>query len=340
MQIADGNETTAMCDRVFSKYSCHRHWWTVLPSLPASRGEVDPWATEDGRASRYERLRRVWFDSTWFGSPKADPERVHAFSNPKNGMHASVVLWENFVLFHPSRFIPALVDQAGLTAIGRFHDACWSYEFESEEDGKLTDILVHARSDAGDLALAIEAKFGKSDRLKENPKRGKPDTDPSAYRDLPELLSIPRREAVYLVHDRYAPVVREKVDSTQSYGILTWTALIDLQIRLADLLPRSATASVVNVILWQAHRLGLRGSVPVPSSEALRDAAADVSPGALRNWLLGAAFHIEAVTGQRLTEPPFEYLREEPSFADIHRLPKAKRQTRQDRRALLWRLPS
>jgi hypothetical protein len=255
-------------------------------------------------------------------------------------MHASVVLWENFVLFHPSRFIPAIVKLAGLKAEGRFHDACWSYEFESEEGRKLTDLLVHARSDAEDLALVIEAKFGKSDRLKENPKRGRPDTDPSAYRDLPELQGIPHREAIYLVHERYVPNVRKKVDSTQRYGILTWTALVDLQLRLAAELPAAAVSPVTRVISWQSHRLGLGEPVPVLSSDALRDAASRVPAGAIRDWLLGAAFHVEAVTTRALLEPPFDYLLAEPSFADIHHLPKAERQTTEERFETLWKLPA
>lgn len=52
----------------------------------------------DGRSPRYERLKRVWFDTT----------RNYWFYRIDQEDHLTATLWENLSLFHPSESIPAL----------------------------------------------------------------------------------------------------------------------------------------------------------------------------------------------------------------------------------------
>lgn len=333
--------------RTFAR-GCHRYWWTVLPAIPPYPEALEWWARPDARASRYRRLKRVWFDRTWFLSPRSDPDRCHAFSSPRHGTHACVVLWENFGLFHPSHFVPRILKAANLVPMSAIIDACWSYEFQEPVNNKTADIVLHARAEDGrELLIPVEAKFSKSDRLKENVKRGLPDTDPAAYREVKPFLDIPRRDLIYLVRESYANTVREKVGTdTPGYGVMTWPQLVDLQLDLArELLPQRAAMVFGGVLRMIATRLEIEGTGPgnlSPESPEEIDRMAQSEtgwPDHVRSWLRGAACFLRAQCGELPQTLPFKYLESELSFREIHELPIGKTQELAEHQRELWRLP-
>ncbi len=322
----------------------HRYWWTVLPALPPDRDALDWWAPSDGRASRYRRLKRVWFDRTWFQRPKTDPDRPHAFSNPRHGTHVSVAIWESFQLFHPSQFVPAILAAADLAPMGEVVDACWSHEFGFRASGKpkFADMALHARAaDGRELIVPIEAKFSKQDRLKPT------DRDPSAYREARPFVDFPRCEVLYLVREDYAPKVRDLVGAgTPDYGILTWPRLVQLQLDLADEQLPAKAAPIVGAILGRVASIleiegftGRQFETETPGELEKLARTHPEWPDHLRQWLRGAACFLRAQSGQIPSEPPYDYLPAEPSFRAIHELPRKQAQDTREHSAELWRIP-
>jgi hypothetical protein len=199
------------------------HWWAALAAVPGSRTELDWWAKPDGRASRYERLKRVWFDTTrnnWFyGMDQED--------------HLTATLWENFAIFDPRSLVPALVAAAGLPPVRDVSDACWSYEYEERVDGRLKqiDVTLHYRDADGDGLLVVETKRP-GGSLKPS------DRDPSYYLDPPSFGFASCRRTIYLVDERDLASVRSVVKQTDPKpGFLTWQRLGLLQVALAEQLP-------------------------------------------------------------------------------------------------------
>jgi predicted DNA-binding protein (MmcQ/YjbR family) len=341
-----------------SHYGSFFHWWAALPAVPPSKQGMDWWVTDPfGRCTPYDRLKRVWFDPTWFPAPKEDPLRPHAFAKPTHGTHLSCKSWESFVLFHPSEWIPALLSAAGVSCQIAPVDCSWSYEFEAKvgdsKNFKLVDIAMHVRGKEGsELLLVIEVKRP-GDKLKEDV--ALPDTNPSSYLDREAFHSVPDRRLIYLVDDSYAPVVRSKVPKSERWGIITWSQLCDIQISLAqatfpDPLRRFLSMILISQYL-EAKITGLRHSPDTfsgsegflidGSTQRWRKTidAAGSMPEYLSNFVRGSLQYLECLGGVRPATLAFPYLVAEPSFEDIHNLPKHLRQTTPDRRRTLWKLP-
>jgi hypothetical protein len=259
-----------------------------------------------------------------------------------------VVLWENFGLFHPSHFVPRILEAASLEPTSPIIDACWSYEFQEPVNNKTADIVLHARADDGsELVFPVEAKFSRNDRLKENVKKGLPDTAPAAYRDVQPLLDIPRRALIYLVRESYADTVRKKVGAkTPGYGIMTWPQLVDLQLDLAgEHLPERAARVFCGVLRRIAAKLEIAGLAPgdpgtVSPEQIDRMLLTETGwPHHVRCWLTGAACFLRAQSGDLPTTLPFKYLESEPSFREIHELPLGETQDLGEHQRELWRIP-
>lgn len=346
---------------------CFRYWWACLPALPASRDETD-WSAEpgDGRAPPYRRLRRVWNDPTWFKAPRADPLRRHEFSSPSTGTHATVQLWENWSLFHPSVWVSEFLRSAGFRWASNVRDACWSYEFADPATGKLADVTLHVRDEAGtDTLVVIEAKWNK-DSLKATPRTGLPDTHADAYVSLRPYSCVADRRMLYLVHEIKANSVRSRVerDSAKAeceWSVWTWESMVALQCRLAaKTLPVGISDLVAIHILAQAsaecidwaHVVGRpmhdRSMLPSTKEFAVRiglELDRSDMPSHLVNYLKGAKLYWECRTGQSTVDLPFEYLRSEPSFEELHHQI-AERQKRgaktdamKENVISLWKLP-
>lgn len=211
----------------------HEYWWQSLAAVPASERTHDWWSTQTaGRGRPYDRLRRVWADQT---SPR---DNLH---DPGTERHLTASLWENFVLVHPSVWIPRLLRDAGLPLpSGEVVDACWSYEFEQSSPGtrrceKIADVVVHYRDGRGDALLVVEAKnlgrdLGRSDNSK--------DRDPGHYLTMRAFEFVPpeRRCHMYLVDAAKREIVAGQVVAGNSwrYAVFTWQQLAAVQTSLAN----------------------------------------------------------------------------------------------------------
>lgn len=311
---------------------CYRYWWACLPAIPESREAVDWWAPDDdGRAPPYRRLKRVWNDATWFKRPASDRYRRHEFSTPATGTHTMVQFWENWTLFHPSEWVPALLKEIGAPAGSGPWDACWSYEFGDARTGKLTDITLHLRDGNGHETLfVIEAKWHR-DRLKSNPKVGLPDAHPDAYTGLPSLEPIADRRMVYLVHESRrseteAEVRRYATSASSPWHVLTWEGLVRLQLQLvAQHCPRAASEAIQRSIRAQAdlppmdqNAIRPEGGRRPMTEELVRLLEPKSDEAQIRNYLLGARLFWACRSSSGPQQLPFPYLMDEPSFPELH----------------------
>lgn len=236
---------------VITRHDCFTHWWACLPAIPPSRTALDFWAVQDGRCSRYERLKRVWFDTTRLLAPKDDPDRPHEFGKLCHGTSLTCKTWENFSLFGPGEWIRPLLSIAGFDLDFHAVDRAWSYEFEAmignTQRFKLADVTMHARNAAGtDLLIVVEVKRP-GDKLKED--CDPPDTQPGGYLDREAFQSIPLRRLLYLVDEAYAPFVSQKVTPNDArWGIVTWRQFFELQQSLAASLSQPLGAFVAATI--------------------------------------------------------------------------------------------
>jgi hypothetical protein len=338
--------------------SGYSHWWKALAAVPASREELDWWAALDGRASRYERLRRVWFDTT----------RNYWFYKPEQEDHLTATLWENLMLFHPSISVPSLFKAAGLQPPADVSDACWSYEFEERVDGHLKqiDVTLHFRDVNGDALLVVEAKRP-GGALKPT------DQNPSYYLDLPSFQFTSRKHVIYLLDDADLAAVQSIVKPTNGIrpGFLSWQELGSLQSALVASLPapENVRRLASSLIRWQFRQHGFTVPDPkYPSCEAplsellsandriMACASADISapiadrvtaqicliqrlgiPVHLRNCLAGAVQYQASTCGVVPTRLAWHYLSNEPAQSQI--VPGMEgRQRTADRRKQLWSL--
>ncbi|MEQ8992761.1 MAG: hypothetical protein RLO46_13155 [Pseudomonadales bacterium] len=311
---------------------CYRYWWACLPAIPKSREIVDWWSPgDDGRAPPYRRLKRVWNDPTWFKRPASDRYRRHEFSAPATGTHTMVQFWENWTLFHPSEWVPPLLREIGAPAGPGPWDACWSYEFEDAETGKLTDITLHLRDGVGHETLfAIEAKWNR-DRLKRHPKVGLPDAHPDVYTTLPSYRSVVDRRMIYLVHEARRAAIETDVEQhatpdSSPWHILTWERLIRLQVELvARHSSRAVSGAIQSSIQAQADLPPMDqtaigpwvGRLPDPE-ELIQLLDTKSNEDQLRNYLLGAQLFWACRSSSGPSQLPFSYLAEEPSFPELH----------------------
>jgi hypothetical protein len=91
------------------------------------------------------------------------------------------------------------------------------------------DVVLHWRTKDGDGLVVVEAK--KPFRL--GGKLSDKDKNPGTYLDVPEFAAIKTKVFVNLVHESDAVNTRSFVRDTKRHGVLTWTALGQLQTELA-----------------------------------------------------------------------------------------------------------
>jgi len=254
-----------------------RYWWCALPAVPAGRDSAS-----------YVRLRRVWFDHTW---------RNHPFLNSKSEMHATVTIFENFSIFRPQDWVPALLSSASIALrVQDIEAVSWGYEVHGTSANKNADIAVHIRDKAGDAVLLIEAKR-RGGHLKPG------DTNPGSYLDLAAFSWADRRALIYLVDETdYEAVSRAIRDPEERSGVLSWQELGGLQIQLAETLGcsnslRNFIAGAIQYHLVSIDILPSRLSSDYLSSEPSRDEINSRNEAKLttremnaQTWRIGGSF--------------------------------------------------
>ncbi|MCP9915326.1 hypothetical protein [Cyanobium sp. ATX 6F1] len=216
---------------------------------------------------QHRRLGRLWRDTTRFsGTPPKDGEtreylnkRSHEFVNPRHETYLTVGAWENFTLFEPDQWIPAIVELAGLEPPSEVVDCRWSYEWEQGENGRpMADVVIHYRDGRGVLGLlVIEAKnLGKT-------LTGDKNQNPGYYLDQDEFEEAAEsRRLIYCIDEAFIPDdAAHFIGPQHRSGIITWQQLAGLQIKLAGQLPvppliRAFIAGSIQ------HQAALRGIKP------------------------------------------------------------------------------
>ena len=311
-----------------------RPWWTALPAVPPNRTSLDWWASQDGRTPPYQRLKRCWADYTMSRGARGDPDRPHDFYTHRRGLNLCIAVWENFVLWHPAIWVSELFRLAGLGSPA-VSDAAWSYEFRAltglaSPKVKQVDIVLHARGDAGDHVVAVEAK-APGDRLKIA--QPLPDTDSATYRDLPAFKALDaERHALYLVPDGYIETVRKKVSG--EYGFISWQALLGLQVALAGATHGSEVEGPLRAI-------GRTLRVEPVLSEGVDGDGPETPAKVIQEWKRCADSYLGSFEpGMVANEPPLSYLADEPTFKAIHEMPTKERSAAcPDHMGEHWRLP-
>lgn len=194
-----------------------KYWWQAILALPPSRSEV-----------AYHRLERIFLDQTRPTRP--DPvtgQRGQEFTDCTCETHHTVTLWENFVLFQPSDWLPQLWAVAELSSPMESVRRCnWSYEWAAHGGvgAPHCDVVLEYEDARGRGILVVEAKKpGKS--------LGEKDLSPGYYLEIPQLAAYQRRSLIYLVDD----AARTKGESqvrrgSYDIGFLSWERLAAIQI--------------------------------------------------------------------------------------------------------------
>jgi hypothetical protein len=282
-------------------------WWNALSAVPGSCTELDWWATDDGRHSRYERLYRVWGDPT-----DGVPPPYYKLGKEK---HLVPTLWENFALFKPADTIALLYRVLKFDAPGPANDACWSCEFNLGHQDRQLDIVMHDRFAEGDEVLIAEAKAATK-------KFDDKDLAPSNVlsRDLFRFASTRR---YFLLGDAAVP----EDWNARGYGRITWSCLGALQSDLCESLPESAEvrAHIRRLIQaqFEGHRIATGISGPEAELLRLQRDTARLTPamksGRCRRFAPCAIQHLRCLNGLAPDEAPFAYLKCEPGVEQIRR---------------------
>ena len=238
-------------------------WWEMLLAVPRNR---------DSRA--YRRLRRVWFDHT----------DNHAFFISRCENHLSTTLFENFVLFAPEAWLPALCSAAAVNApVDRFAECAWGYQAQDSTTTKMADVGIHARGPAGDCFILVEAKV-KGGPLKTS------DIDPRSYLDLAEFSGCEQRYLIYLVDEQDSAKTKAAVVNEDALaGFLTWQELGGLQIQLALQLDCAEDIRyfVASAIQYQYLAHGITPAILVADYLAAEPSRSEINAGnpeKLRVW--------------------------------------------------------
>ncbi len=205
--------------RVQGKNGFPDFWWAALPCIPGARD-----------SDAYRRLRTIWGDQTRFRG--SDEKRCAEFVAPHLETSLTVTLWENFALFPPSLWVPALADLCGIASeVGSVAACRWSYGWSSEQPKAILDIVVHFRSKSGEAGLlVIEAKRPGGDlKLK--------DREAGSYLDLPALQAaapFARRWLLFCVDAMDKDKLMNSLAPSPRWRALTWQELGGLQISLVE----------------------------------------------------------------------------------------------------------
>lgn len=253
-------------------------------------------------------------------------------------MSVTCALWE--LLWHRLVHAAAGFDDDGFIP----HDCAWAYEFEGMtgvgNGFKQTDVVVHLRDAVGRERLLVVEIKRRGDKLKTN--RDRPDTSPGSYLDLPAFQCVADRRLVYLVDATYEPVVRARVDPTDTrWGVLTWQAFHRILLDLASRLPQP-----LGLLMRACVEVAMPGSTAhAPLTDARLRATEKLAAGLvglaphLQNFAVSAVHFLRLKARLPTSGPPFDYLEQEPSFALIHGFSDTERQRTRDRRVEHWKLP-
>ncbi|TDH61263.1 hypothetical protein E2C06_18010 [Dankookia rubra] len=226
----------------------HRHWWTVVPALPAGPDK-----------QKAHALQRVWSDHTMNAFRTAADGSLlpgnRGFYTEGTEDHLTPAVFQTWAALGPAHaWLPALLALFNITPSGAVETARWCYFFEQyTADGKrpIADIVLAWRDGAGEAVLVIEAK-----------RRGarlavKDLTDLSRYLRMPSIYSVPRRHLGLLVDA--ADLAGMHVKLAGAWPIASWQALISAQITAArDLAaPTTVIKEVIGLIGLHAAFHGL-----------------------------------------------------------------------------------
>lgn len=181
-------------------------WWQRLAALPEAKNTI-----------AYRRVMRLFADQTL--KPGWGPYNWHS------GSHLIVNIFENFTLDPRHLWIRWLADQLDMR-VGEIRAASWSYEYQ-EKDIKdaHADVIIGWRDDAGEAAIAIEAK-----RPGELAKFGlKPKDDPllGHYLRYAAMADIPRRKQILLATKGELAMLQPHLRASSQ--ILSWEELAAVQ---------------------------------------------------------------------------------------------------------------
>jgi hypothetical protein len=318
----------------------HRFWWTCVPALPTARGTQTD-----------EALRRVWFDHT-MNTFKTDA--VGSISANSRGFytegtedHVVPALFQTWAIFPDvSSWMPGFLTLFGIPANGTVRRVRWCYLFEQIFEGRrfcIADIVLAWEDDAGKAVVVLEAKT-RGGGLTEKDLSGL-----DRYLQMPSIKAVPRRYLGFLVDASDVRKVRSLIRS--DIQIVTWQAIVDLQIEAAHALSavKSLSATIATLIATHASYQGFVDS-PISNLPELLPARGTSNayarirdlgtPPEIEAFLLGSEAALASRTGV-LPEPPFEWLRSDPDALQIWRRAKAEssgRQTVADRRVPRWQL--
>lgn len=316
----------------------HSFWWTCLPALPPSN-----------LTQSYRALRRLWHDHTMntFRQRSDGLWLVNGRGYYTEGTEDNLTpaLFETFSMLPVAEWVPQLIERAGARVAGSVTRARWSYAFEepdADRSFRIADIVLTWEDAEGAAVLVIEAK-------RPGTMPGEKDLPEAApYLRMPALRHFHRRFYCLLVGSRQRAAVQNLTAQTGS--ILTWDDLLDIQLTASRGIENSSELSklVGDAIAWNYSRYGIGQSgqaSTVPGSatgqvcEYKRIQRLGASPTTTQ-FLLGIECCAAAHRGS-MPEPPFDYLRGEPTSLEVYLNGKKHgpgHQTTADRRIAHWHL--
>ena len=196
-------------------------WYSHISALPPS-----------SNSSAYKRLKGIWANKTRFKGQKDSPKRIHELAKIKHETHLTVSIWENFVLFEPSIWIPELLRESGVPLPSAAVKECkWSYEWQKTlpKGIKVIDVTIsYETEDCVKHLIVVEAKnMGK--------KLGEKDRDPMHYLGIEDFNIFGSNKCqIYCLDESIIDEERQTILSCHfPIGILSWQKLASLQFRLA-----------------------------------------------------------------------------------------------------------
>lgn len=197
----------------------YEYWWEPILAIPPLKD-----------STQYERLKHLWIDPT--RTRVKGGTRLQEFYNSGWETHVTAVLWENFAVLPPEKWLPQLAKRARLKRLsGQIVQANWSYGWVWSRVGgrKIADIVLHYRSATGEEGVFIVEAKAPWVRLK----AGK-DADASYYLSIPIFQKFQRRSLIYLVDESHIEEVRRTVKVNHyDVGFLTWQELGGIQVAIA-----------------------------------------------------------------------------------------------------------
>jgi len=268
-------------------------WWQRLAALPNAKNTL---------ACR--RVMRVFADQTM-------PESWGPYSWD-SGSHLVVNVFENFSLDPLHLWVRWLANRLDLRA-GEIRDARWSYEYQEKDHDVHADVIIGWRDDAGEAAIAVEAK--RPGELGKAPLNPKDDPLTGHYLDYAAMQGIPRRKQILLVS-------RSDLATLPSYlraspQLLFWEELAAVQRAILTSYD-CATAEDLHRGLRQHHaHLG----IALEAAAALELSGSAASPehdGRVALWLAGFDSY-RHFRKDREFPAPMDWLHEELPMRELHK---------------------